>query len=368
MSDIKKYLIVRVAKYKSNAGISGEIDHNNRVQGIKKDGENFDVSKKHLNIHMGITDKKAIFEKLKERISTTTRKARPDANKIMEYVYSASPEWMETQTQEQKQAFFEKGIEYLKEKHGADNVLGSWIHYDESSPHMHVFVCPLVKTMKFDKKKNIEVEDIRLNTKHYMNGKVGCSILQTDIHQACGVPFGLDRGIQKTGIKHVEQKEWRIQKLKTELAEAEKLRLRNESFYIANDALNKKLKLSQVNHDLNVRLLNQQETLFKAKSDKLDKRLAGFNELKTLVEKPELLGMISFLDKSKAALDIINAMKQDENLASYFADSMRHWEDLGIAKATNNWSNDGNASSEFLKALAENDRNQENSQDNDLSI
>lgn len=369
MSDIKKFLIVRVAKYKSNAGIAGEINHNNRDQGTKKDGEDYDVSKKHLNIHIGITDREELFKELKKRISTTTRKARPDANKIMEYIYSASPEWLATQTPEQKKAFFEKGVDYLKEKHGAENVLGAWIHNDESSEHMHVFVCPIVKTMKFDKKKNIEVEDIRLNTKHFMNGKVGCSILQTDIYNACGAPFGLDRGIEKSGVKHVEQRDWKKQQLDKALAEAQKLQLKNDDLYTQYTAAVKKLKFDQTNIDIKTRILNQNETLAKEKLDNLNRNLVGFNELKTLVKKPELLGMISFLDNNKPALAIINAMKNDGNLASYFADSMRSWEDLGIVTpADAQWSNGSNASSDFLKSLDADNENQVKSQDNDFKI
>ena len=355
MSDIKKFLIVRVAKYKSNNGIAGIINHNNRDPGTKIDGEDYDVSKKHLNVQLGATSRAEIFEQLKKRISTTTRKARPDANKIMEYIYSASPEWLATQTPEQKKAFFEKGVDYLKEKHGAENVLGAWIHYDESSPHMHVFVCPIVKTMKFDKKKNIDIEDIRLNTKHFMNGKVGCSILQTEIYNACGVPFGLDRGIEKSGIKHVEQREWKTQQLDSALAKAEKLQLKNDDLYTQYTAALKKLKFDQANIDIKTRIVNQNEALAKEKLDKLNKNLIGFTELKTLVKKPELLGMISFLDNNKPALDIMNAMKNDENIASYFADSMRSWEALGInTKPLNSdgWSG-GNASSDFLKSLAD---------------
>lgn len=360
MSDIKKFLIVRVAKYKSNAGIAGEINHNNRDQGTKKDGEDYDVSKKHLNIHIGDTSRDEIFEKLKKRISTTTRKARPDANKIMEYIYSASPEWLATQTPEQKKAFFQKGVDYLKEKHGAENVLAAWIHNDESSEHMHVFVCPIVKTMKFDKKKNMEVEDIRLNTKHFMNGKVGCSILQTDIYNACGVPFGLDRGIEKSGVKHVEQRDWKKQQLDKALVEAKNLQFKNDDLYLQYTAAVKKLKFDQAHIDMKVKALNYQET-------KLKKNLDGFNELKTLIEKPELLGMLAFLDKSKPALSIINAMKNDENLASYFADSMRSWEDLGINTQPSNgggWSG-GNASSDFLKSLAD---TRDKPKSDDLSI
>lgn len=369
MSDIKKFLIVRVAKYKSNNGIAGIINHNNRDPGTKIDGEDYDVSKKHLNVQLGATSRAEIFEQLKKRISTTTRKARPDANKIMEYIYSASPEWLATQTPEQKKAFFEKGVDYLKEKHGAENVLGAWIHYDESSPHMHVFVCPIVKTMKFDKKKNIDIEDIRLNTKHFMNGKVGCSILQTEIYNACGVPFGLDRGIEKSGIKHVEQREWKTQQLDSALAKAEKLQLKNEELITKNEAANKKLKFEQTNLDIKSRMVIQQEMVLKAKLDKLNKSLIGFNELKTLVKKPELLGMISFLDNNKSALAIMNAMKNDENIASYFADSMKSWEDLGIVTPANTeWSNGGNASSEFLKSLDADNGNLKKSQDNDFNI
>ena len=322
---MKKFLIVRVAKYKSNSGIAGEIKHNNRELDPTADNKHIDLSKSHLNVHTGITNQQELFDKLKERISTTTRKARPDANKIMEYVYSASPEWMETQTPEQLKAFFEKGLEYLKQKHGEENVLGSWTHYDESSPHMHVFVVPLVKEMKLDKKKNIEVEDIRLNTKHYMNGKVGCSILQTDIYNACGVPFGLDRGIEKSGVKHVAQQVWREENLKKELDQATQTRIdleTSKSKYDGLVATNENLIIRNKKKEAD---LAKSAEVLKARRESINKTSAvikkvfeASKEFRELVKKPELSNIIQQINDKPELIDFVNRVIAKPELVAAF--------------------------------------------------
>jgi hypothetical protein len=244
---------------------------------------------------------------------------------------------METQTPEQLKAFFEKGLEYLKEKHGAENVLGSWVHYDESSPHMHVFVVPLVKTMKLDKKKNIEIEDIRLNTKHYMNGKVGCSILQTDIYNACGVPFGLDRGIEKSGVKHVAQQVWRENKLKDLILEnteysilnktqakvlkAEYTRLVNSNSEHVQRNKARSDKLKQITQEL----LNKNSTL-ETERIELKKVIEARKELMLLIKNPEILEAVKLLNEHPLMTGFLNKCVNNPELLnvleSMYSDSL----------------------------------------------
>ncbi len=75
-------------------------------------------------------------------------KARKDANLIGSLVMQASPEWYEGlgKAERRKAALehAEKAVDWAKERWGGD-VVQAHLHMDESTPHVHLWVCPRVK-------------------------------------------------------------------------------------------------------------------------------------------------------------------------------------------------------------------------------
>lgn len=105
----------------------------------------------------------------------------------IEYFIGASPEFF-TDDQDGA-AYFETALEWLRARHGAENVAAWSIHRDETSPHLVAYVVPRVGD--------------KLNAKHFLGGKAKLSAMQTDFAEVAGKPYGLERGIEGSEAEHV---------------------------------------------------------------------------------------------------------------------------------------------------------------------
>jgi hypothetical protein len=143
----------------------------------------------HLNTHdMASADevKAAIAARLPE-------KRRSDAVLCVEYFIGASPDYFDG-TDPKGERYFASAVEWLKERHGADNVVATSVHHDETSPHLVAYVVPLD-------------QDGKLNAKAFLGGRDKLSAMQTDFAQAVGV-HGLERGIEGSRAKHQSIKQY----------------------------------------------------------------------------------------------------------------------------------------------------------------
>ncbi|KAA0890253.1 MobV family relaxase [Pusillimonas sp. ANT_WB101] len=156
-------------------------NHNMRVSETKKEN-NVDYSRSHLNkLIMGRSDTvKAVNERIEEIVP---RKVRADANRILEFVISASPEYFydfeklnitrkqwdsltpvndknyhnkvkkvfETLDQKKLDQFTEKVKEFCKQEFG-ENLINCVLHLDEKTPHFHIAITPIVKNSLTAKK------------------------------------------------------------------------------------------------------------------------------------------------------------------------------------------------------------------------
>lgn len=178
------YAILRTTKLKSNGEIAGSLSHTYRTRATP----NADPSREADNEHSHDTAAK-VRQAINARIPD---KRRSDAVLCVEYFIGASPEFF---TDDQDGAgYFAAALDWLRARHGADNVAGWSIHRDETSPHMVAYVVPLV--------------DGKLNAKHFLGGKAKMSAMQTDFAKVAGAPFGLERGIEGSKAKHVTIKQF----------------------------------------------------------------------------------------------------------------------------------------------------------------
>lgn len=75
---------------------------------------------------------------------------RNDINIICSWVITL-PKTIKKDTEDEK-LFFKESYNFLKNKYGEKNIISSYVHKDEVTPHMHFCFIPVV----IDKKKNIE--------------------------------------------------------------------------------------------------------------------------------------------------------------------------------------------------------------------
>ena len=179
------YAILRTEKLKTMGNIGGSLAHTYRT----RETPNAVSEREHLNQHdMASADevKAAIVARLPE-------KRRSDAVLCVEYFIGASPDYF-TGDDPKGERYFATAVEWLKQRHGAENVVATSVHHDETSPHLVAYVVPLDDQGK-------------LNAKAFLGGRAKLAAMQTDFAQAVS-GHGLERGIEGSKATHQSLKKY----------------------------------------------------------------------------------------------------------------------------------------------------------------
>lgn len=179
------FAILRTAKLKSFGEIGGSLSHNYR----NRSTPNADPQLTQKNEH-SLPHAESVMTAIKEKLP---EKRRKDAVLCVEYLITASPDWIGwNKLDEQK--YFNDAKKWLEDKHGKDNVIATTIHRDESTPHMIAYVVPLVEG--------------KLNAKHFLGGREKLSKMQTDFADKVGRSVGLVRGLEGSKAEHQTIKQY----------------------------------------------------------------------------------------------------------------------------------------------------------------
>ena len=100
---------------------------------------NADPNRSHENLH-DMSTAREVSEGIKSRIPA---KHRADAVLAVEYFIGASPEYFKTIDDPKGEKYFALARKWLVERHGAENVISTSVHLDETSPHLIAYVVPL---------------------------------------------------------------------------------------------------------------------------------------------------------------------------------------------------------------------------------
>ena len=209
---VMAYAIFRTEKYKNTDKAKGVMAHHLRES--PGAAPNADPTHSHLNITIGAPTRSALTKAVNERLATCTRKPRPDANRIVELMCTASPEFFEDKSYDEKKAYLLDCVEFAKHKFGAENVVGAYLHFDEKSPNVHIMCVPLETSMRTTKKMTREIT--ALNAGHYFGGKEKMVVWQDEFAAFVqGRGYDLKRGEPKaeTGRDHTPVAQyWKDQK------------------------------------------------------------------------------------------------------------------------------------------------------------
>lgn len=183
------YAILRTQKLKSPVAVRRSMKHAFREQ----DTPNADPDLTVENTHIGAN---SVAEGIAAFNAALPPKYRKDAVLAIEYLITASPEDMTGKTREQQDAYFHDALEWLRSKHGADQVVYAGIHRDEKTPHMYAYVVP------------IDPDSGRLNAKKWLGGAKALNEMQTDFAHQVGRVHGLQRGIEGSKAQHTTVQEF----------------------------------------------------------------------------------------------------------------------------------------------------------------
>ena len=174
----KNYAILRIKKYKSLSGVRASERHGLERERIKhrvnEDKENQNKYKFN-SIYADCANLNQAYKKAIKNVKHTVRK---DAVKCIELVVSAS-----NMKNIHKQSWIQDNVDFIRKTFGNESFLSCRLDMDESTPHLHFYICPLVH-------KN---DGLHLCAKHYVGGRAAMIALQ-DKYAAAMEKHGLCRG------------------------------------------------------------------------------------------------------------------------------------------------------------------------------
>ena len=175
------YAIMRAKKLANMGSVAASMQHCYR----ERETHNADQERTPDNQHLGAKSTDEAMGKLRALVP---EKRRKDAGLAVEYVMTASPEWFAQATPEQEKAFFQRSLQWLVDKYGADRIVTASIHRDEATPHLSAFVVPLT-------------QDKRLSAKEFIGSRDKMRADQTS-YAGCVADLGLERGIEGSKATH----------------------------------------------------------------------------------------------------------------------------------------------------------------------
>lgn len=175
------FTILRFEKLKDTTAIKGSSGHMMR----DRPTPNADEARTPRNrILLGTDDPAADVARRLEGAAT-----RKNSVLAIEVLMSASPEWFQEATKEQRQDWVRQSQAWLVQHFGAENVVHLQVHVDEATPHLTGFIVP---------------RDVsgRLNAARWLDGSKKLADMQTG-YTAAVAHLGLQRGIEGSEAKHV---------------------------------------------------------------------------------------------------------------------------------------------------------------------
>lgn len=191
-------------KYKRQE-VSPVEEENERDESYEAGNPQIDSSLTNRNYHL-VTPPPTYMEFINARIATLTlkRKLRSDAVYMNSFVLTSDSEFFNSLPSAVEKEFFMDCVKFFAEKYGAENIISAVVHKDETTPHLHLNLVPIVNG--------------KLCSKDLYDRKK-LSELQTEFYEKVGKKWGLERGKFKSGAKHINVAEYKAQKI---VAEAER--------------------------------------------------------------------------------------------------------------------------------------------------
>lgn len=173
---MSNYAISRIASYKY--GDAGGVLKEALRKLPNYDNPDCDPSKSYLNVELvpsvlnGMTIEKYIIKyreenDIKGRFNTNAANPKNATNCLCQCLFTASRPWLEARSREEQIEYFDSCLKFFKQEFPSVHIVSAIIHFDETTPHMHITYIP---TIQRPKKKTGEMETI-FSTTHLMPGK-----------------------------------------------------------------------------------------------------------------------------------------------------------------------------------------------------
>ena len=207
------YAVLHLDKAKgADSGMSAHIERTIHPK-------NADPTRTHLNRELiqfpeGVTSR---TQAIQHRLDTAGLKRKIGKNQVHAIrilLTGTHEDMMQIEKEGRRDEWCLDNIDWLRKTYGADNVVSVVLHMDESTPHLHATVIPIVETERKRKKKEEEVKHTyrkkalapRLCADDVMSRAKLKSYQNT--YAAVMQKYGLQRGIEGSEAQHISTHEY----------------------------------------------------------------------------------------------------------------------------------------------------------------
>lgn len=124
------------------------------------------------------------MQDIQAEIDQAGAKTRSNSVVALDAIYTASGDFFKDKSTEECNQFFRDCLQFHQRRFG--HVVSALIHYDETTPHLHILSVPLT-------------QDGRLSAREIVGNRANLSRMQTEFFEQVGKEYGLERGVQMDG-------------------------------------------------------------------------------------------------------------------------------------------------------------------------
>lgn len=262
------------------------------------------------------------LQDINREIQAAGAKTRSNSVLALDTIYTASQDFFQGKTNQQNDDFFKDCLQFHQEHFG--HIISAVIHYDETTPHLHVISVPLTK-------------DGRLSARDVIGNKAKMSKTQDQFFEQVGRNYGLERGVHMDGQEkkqHISAQEHQLREIKQQIArEQEKLEAIEHSEETARTRAQEykqtAAELQKQVEQLQKERVEQHNSLKMLSASKLDrqKELKALNY--TLQEKrDEFEAITADIKQANRDLEEISGylLRAEQNKAQEIANRWNDWE------------------------------------------
>ena len=149
------------------------------------------------------------LQDIDNEIKAAGAKTRSNSVLALDTIYTASPDFFTGRNNTENDRFFRDCLKFHESHFG--HIISAVVHYDETTPHMHVISVPLTK-------------DNRLSARDVIGNKARMSKTQDAFFEQVGRSYGLERGVHMDGQEkkeHISAQEHQLREIKRQITKGQ---------------------------------------------------------------------------------------------------------------------------------------------------
>jgi len=224
-------IVARMEKMKTG-NLQGIQRHNQR-ETENHSNKDIDISRSIFNYDLIHSHSVNYQNRVKEIIDSqrlSTRAVRKDAVLVDEWIITSDPAFFEFKTDSKE--FFQDTVAYFSDRCGSQNIAYATVHLDETTPHMHLGIVPMI--------------DGKLSSKQ-MFDRSALKAIQDDLPKFLQEKgHQIERGLKGSERKHLSVEEFKENKREVDRMSQQVEQLRTDATSLSSD----RTQLDQASHDL----------------------------------------------------------------------------------------------------------------------